>query len=384
MPLHRTALGRSIGRRIGRTHALVFAVALALRAWLWSRTGSLVVRDAHRYIEWCGQLSASTLFGSRALVYSGYWLPYCGWLRATGEFVDGWVALQVVLSALACVLVCETARLLVDARAGLVAGLLLAVQWEVYKWVVRPQSEFMLAFAVALALWRLTAYHLSATRRNRVLALAALGFVALVRPNGLVIVLGYLAYDFLPASSGRRLNLFFPAPVNVALAGALGSFALYRLSFGLYHGNTVLSPWKEGVVITPERFVYDYTPAPADGVVEFLVRNAEHVVAIAGLRGLWFFAPVLPGWSVAHAVKTGVTLTPLTVLGLLGVYRAARTDRELLVLWGTPLAMVVLTAMAVWVAGWRNFLGPAAVVYALFAGYFVSAAGRSRRVPLPD
>jgi hypothetical protein len=34
--------------------------------------------------------------------------------------------------------------------------------------------------------------------------------------------------------------------------------------------------------------------------------------------------------------------------------------------------MVVLTVMATWVPGWRNFLGPAVVVYALFAGYYVA------------
>lgn len=364
-------LGR-LHRRVRAEHVALFAFALALRARLWYRVGPLVARDATRYVAWCGDLPAS-LVESHSAVYVGYWLPYCGWLTVTGGNVDGWVLVQLALSAVTVVLVYETARVLVTNTAGVVAGVLLAVQWEVYKWVIRPQSEFMLTFVVALALWRLSVYHLDATRRNRVFALASMAWVATVRPNGLVIVLAYVCWDFFPGSSDRRLDLFFPARANLALAAGLALAVAYRLSFGLYRGNTLLSPWKEGVVVTPAQVVYEYDPAATNGVLAFFGRNLEHVAAIAVLRGLYFFRPVMPNWSGSHALRTGLTLAPLTVVGLLGVALAARRDRVLLRLWGTTLAAVVLTAMAVWVAGWRNFLGPAAVVYALFAGYFLSA-----------
>ncbi|WP_436926478.1 glycosyltransferase family 39 protein [Halosimplex amylolyticum] len=363
-----------------RDATAIFLVALVLRGWVWSNTGTMVVRDATRYLAWCNEFSLGTLFGTRALVYSGYWLPYCGWLRATGEYVHGWVGVQIGLSALSCVLVYATGRHLVGRSAGLVAGGALAVQWEVYRWAARPQSEFMLTFAVALALWRLAHYHTTPTTRNRLLALGTLGFAALVRPNGLPIVAAYLLYDLLPATSDHRLNLGFPAKINLALVGGLVAAIAYRLQFGWARGS-MLFHWREGIVITPDRFVYDYAPAPASGVVDFFVANAEHVVAIATLRGLWFFSPIMPGWSESHALRAMVTLGPLFVLAVLGIHAAVvREQWDLLVLWVTPLVAVVVTAMGIWVAGWRNFLGPAVVVYALFAGYYVSLTRWPERV----
>lgn len=363
-----------------RDRLAVFLFALALRGWVWHDVGTHVVRDATRYVTWCNEFSLGTLFGTRALVYSGYWLPYCGWLRATGGWVHGWVGVQVVLSALTPVLAYAVARHHVDRAAGLVAGLALAAQLEVFRWAARPQSEFMLTFAVALALWRLGRYHTDPTTRNRALALGALGFAALVRPNGLLIVGAYLLYDLLPASSGRRLNLGFPARVNLGILGTVAAAIAYRLQFGWARGS-VLFHWKEGIVITPDRFVYEYTPRSAGGLIDFFVANADHVAAIMTLRGVWFFSPVMPGWSTWHALKAGVTLTPLLAVATLGLWTAVRRRAwDLLILWGTPLVAVVTTAMAIWVAGWRNFLGPAAVVYALFAGYYVSTTSWPRRV----
>lgn len=358
----------------------VFVVALSLRAWTWADVGTRVLRDATRYVTWCSELSLGTLFGTRALAYAGYWLPYCGWLRASGGSVRGWIGIQVVLSALVCVLVYTTGRHLVDRTAGLVAGTVLAFQWEVFRWATRPQSEFMLTFAVALALWRLGHYHRTPTRRNRLLTLGSLGFVALVRPNGLPIVGAYLLYDLFPSGSDRRLNIGFPAPVTACLLGTIVAAIGYRLQFGWARGSALFH-WRNGIVITPDRFVYAYTPESATGVVDFFLANAEHVVAIATLRGVWFFSPLMPGWSASHALKTGLTLTPLTLLAMLGLWTAVRQRTwDLLVLWGTTLAAVVATAMAIWVAGWRNFLGPAVVVYSLFAGYYVSQTDWPQRV----
>jgi len=358
----------------------LFLFAFALRAWVWAGSGTRVVRDATRYVTWCHDLSVGTLLGTRALVYSGYWLPYCGWLRVTGDYVHGWVGFQVALSALSCVLVYATARRLVGRPAGLAAGGALAVQYEVFRWAVRPQSEVMLTVALALSLWRLAHYHTTPTTRNRLLALASLGFVALVRPNGLPIAGAYLLYDLLPASSDQRPNLGVPATVNFAVVVGLVAAIAYRLQFGWAKGS-MLYHWREGIVVTPERVVYAYDPAVAEGVVRFFVANAEHVVAIALMRAGWFFVPVMPGWSTSHALKGALTLTPLMVFAGLGICAAVRRrEWDLLALWATPLVAVVATAMGIWVAGWRNFLGPAAVVYALFAGYFVSLTDWPHRV----
>lgn len=365
-------------RTLPSDELVIFVAALLLRAELLLDVSPRVVRDGHRYVEWCADASLGTLFGTRALLYAGYWLPYCGFSKATGGWIDGWVAVQMVLSALTCVLVYRAGELLVDRWAGFVAGGAFVFQWEVYRWVTRAQSEFAMAFVLALALWRLAAYHTDATRRNRVLALASLGLVGLTRPNGLPIVVGYLAWDMWPASSDRRLNIAFSAPVNAGIAGLVVGLMWYRLRFGWAKGSA-LAHWKMGTIITPDRLVYRYTPESAEGLA-FFVANAEHVVSIAVLRAVWFFSPVMPGYSLNHAVKSSVTLTPILIGAVLGIRLAYKRDRQLLVYWGTPLVMVLLTAVATWVAGWRNFLGPAAIVYALFTGYYVTESPWSERL----
>lgn len=353
---------------------LIFLAALGLRAEQWVDVGPRVVRDGHRYINWCGDLSVATVLGSKAPLYAGYWVPYCGWLRATGGFVEGWVAIQVVLSALTPVLVYLAGRELVGRWAGVVAGGAVVVQLEVYRWALRAQSEFALTLAVALALWRLTAYHTTPTGRNRMLALASLGFVAITRPNGLPIVAGYLAWDLLTDWSDRQLDLTFSAPITIAVGVSLVALMYYRLREGWAKGPA-LAHWKAGTIITPDRLVYHYEPVEPGGLLAFFLANTEHVVSIALLRVAWFFSPVMPGYGTRHAMTATVTLAPLLVGAVLGIRLAWRRDRQLLVLWGTPLAMVVLTVMVTWVPGWRNFLGPAVVVYALFAGYYVAESG---------
>lgn len=366
------------GERTSRDAAVIFLAALLLRLDQWFTWGPRVVRDGHRYVEWCSSLSVETVFGSRALLYTGYWIPYCGWLKATGGYVDGWVALQVVLSAVTCVFVYQAGSAFVGRWTGVVAGGAFVFQYEVYRWVTRAQSEFAMAFVFALALWQLARYHESPSRRNRLLALGALGWVAITRPNGLPIVAGYFAYDLFPSSSERRLDLTFSAPVNFGVLGTTVALMAYRLQFGWAEGSA-LAHWKLGTVITPDRLVYEYTPRPGEGLA-FFVANAEHVVSIAVLRAVWFFSPVMPGFSTRHAVIATLSLGPLLVGTVLGIRTALARDRRLLVFWGTPLAMLVLTSVATWVPGWRNFLGPAAVVYALFTGYYVSETGWPQRL----
>mgnify|MGYP006277700623 CR=1 FL=1 len=360
-------------------HVAIFLAAVLARGLWWLQVGTIFGGDAPRYINWCTEFSLGTLFGTRAIVYSGYWLPYCGWLNLSGGWIDGWIGVQLLLSALTCVVVYETGRYLLGNTAGLVAGGLFVVQWQVFRWFVRPQSEFMMAFVFAVAMWRLVHYHTTPTTRNRLLALASLGLVAIVRPNGLPIVFGYLVWDFFPEDSARRLGLFFSSKVNLAIAGVIVSGIAYRLYFGWSRGSgSILVHWRDGIIVTPERVVYEYTPAAADSILEFFVVNLPHVLVIVFLRAVWFFSPVFPTWSTGHMIQTGLTLTPLLIGAALGIYTAARHDRDLLILWGTPLVMMVVTAMGTWVAGWRNFLGPAAVVYALFTGYYVA-----RLDPLP-
>lgn len=362
-------------RRVERKQldwAAIFLVAIAARLAYWFVSGTRVVGDANGALRFCEMASIGELVAyQHTVVYSGFQLPYCGFLSATGGFVDGWVILQVVLSALSCVLLYETGRLLVDRTAGLVAGFSFALVWEVFHWVVRPMSEPIFTIVAVVVLWRLAVYETNPTGRNRALAAGVLLYLALTRPNGLPIVAGYLLWDTLFESDESRLGVFPRRSINVALIGLLGVLAVYRL---LDDGAFLpVQRWARGLVVTGHVY-YDYTPVATESALSFVLFNVHHIVIISALRVAWFFSPVLPGWSTPHVVLSLVTLLPLILGGLVGSYSVFREERVLFKLWVTPVVMIVLTAMLLWVAGSRNFLGPAVASFALLSGYLVSDA----------
>lgn len=364
--------------------AAIFVLALGGRFAYWFMAGTRVVGDATGALAFCDIVSPSALLGFKhTIVYSGFQLPYCAYINLTGGYVDGWVVLQILLSAVSCVLLYETGRLLVDRLAGLIAGLSFALLWEVFHWVVRPMSEPVFTIVMIVALWRLAIYEVAGSRRNRLLAAGALLYLGITRPNGLPIVAGYLLWDTLFDAEEWRLDVFSSRAVNAGFILLFGGLALYRMLEG---GELIpINRLAIGEVVTGH-VTYNYTPVMADSAAGFLIRNAPHVVTIVLLRGLWFFAPILPGWSVPHIVLTMSTLFPLIVGGLAGIYRTARHERRLFVLWVTPILMSVLTAMVMWVAGSRNFLGPSAACFALLTGYMLSTKlpGLAERVPAVD
>jgi len=367
-----------------RDWILIFFIALSGRVSYWFVAGTRVVGDATGALDFCNMASLSTLFSfQHTAVYSGFQLPYCGYIYVTNGFVDGWVVLQIVLSAVSCVLLYETGRLLVDRVTGLFAGLSFALTWEVFHWVVRPMSEPVFTIVTVVVLWRLAVYETEPTRRNRALAMGTLLYLAITRPNGLPIVAGYVLWDTVFKSDNLRLNVFPSRKVNVALIAVFGGLALYRLTgvFGLLgSGEGLLKRWQRGLIVTGHVW-YDYStgfiyssrdPLPGRTATTLSAVGLHHIIIISVLRGLWFFSPILPGWSIPHVALSMVTLFPLIVGGIVGSYVVARRDRTLFKLWVTPIIMIVLTAMITWVAGSRNFLGPAVACFSLLTGYLVS------------
>lgn len=362
----------------------IFFLALAARLAYWFAAGTRVVGDAKGALRFCEMMSIGELVAYKhTLVYSGFQLPYCGFLSATGGFVDGWVMLQIGLSALSCVLLYETGRILIDRPAGLVAGLSFALVWEVFHWVVRPMSEPVFTIVAVVVLWRLALYESNPSKRNRAIAAGTLLYLAITRPNGLPIVAGYLLWDTLYKSDESRLGVFPRRSINVALIGLLGVLAIYRL---LDDGALLpIQRWSRGLVVTGHVY-YDYTPVATESPLSFLLYNLHHVLIISVLRVAWFFSPILPGWSTPHVALSMITLFPLTLGGLVGSYKVFRKDKVLFRMWVTPIVMIVLTALLLWVAGSRNFLGPAVACFSLLTGYLVPKEIRRVRItslPLP-
>jgi tetratricopeptide (TPR) repeat protein len=200
--------------------AAVFAVALLVRAAVLAQlAGSPVTQfligDAATYDAWARDLLANGWLG-REVFYQTPLYPY---LMAALYAVAGpdpmlVRVVQVVLGAGSCALLARAGRDLLGPRAGLVAGLLLALYPPAVYFDVLIQKSSVDAFLLCLALAALARGLVRPSVARFAGAGLALGVLLLSRENALLVVLAAAVF----------LLLFFraePLPRRAAWAGAV-------------------------------------------------------------------------------------------------------------------------------------------------------------------
>jgi len=345
-------------------------VALGLRYSYWIVDGTRVVGDSTGYLRICNQGNFIEILSTHEVVYIGFTYPYCAFLGLPGGTIDGWIAIQIVLSAASCVVLYEIGRSLMNRYAGIVAGLALAVTYQGFHYINRPQTQVFFTVVFVGTLWALTKYLAEPSRKTRVLALGTMSYMAITRPNGVAYAVGFFLLDLLFRNPRHRLNLFFSRAVNLAVMGVLTVLG----SMKLFLARDLFLPilfWKRRVIVTGHlRYPFELQESASN--VLFVLLNIHHIVAMAVLRGVWFFIPILPGWSTPHVLVNLVTLAPLTLGGLLAIPHVIRHEKRIAKLCLPPLVMVLLIVMALWVPGPRKFLGPIIAVYGLLTGYLLT------------
>lgn len=369
-------LRESLSTPRSQQYIVIFLAALTARLVYWRFAGTQVIGDANAALRRCEQIftTPELVFLTRDVLYSGFNIPYCTALNVFGLAPTHWVGVQAVLSALACVLVFDTGRRVVNPLAGWVAGLGFVPLWETFRWIVRPQSEMLFTFYVALVLWQMARYFEQKTTRNRRVLGVCFAVLAVSRPFGFPMVLGWLAYELLPLSHPRRFDFIRSRTIAAVLAvvGVVGMLAVVTLFHEDYNIIYFLS---RGTVVTGGVFEYQYTPRPADEFWPFIFLNIDNLAIMASLRIVWFFIPIVPRWSTAHILLNLVTLAPLIAGGLVGIYYAIQQRRlDILQMWLTPLAAVLLVIAATYLDGGFNYRAQMTPVFALFTGYAVGSS----------
>jgi 4-amino-4-deoxy-L-arabinose transferase-like glycosyltransferase len=350
---------------------LVGGLALAFRLAFWFFEGTEVIGDSNKFLRECVNFSLVHHVTTKDLIYSGFFFPYCGFINLPGGTIDGWIAIQVFLSAVSCVLLYDIGRRLMNRYAGLIAGVALAVTWQGFHYIHRPQSQVFFTVIVVTTLWLLVRYRSEPTRRNRHLAFGAMGYMAFTRPNGVAFVAGFALLDFVFRQPRYRLDLFFSRLVNGVVFGVVGILALLRLQ--VFSSNTFLPIqfWSRRVIVTGH-IQYPYALQEVPTALSYIVSNGHHIVAMAVLRLVWFLIPILPGWSLSHILLNLLTLAPLTVCAVVAIPHVIREETEIAKICLPPLAMTLLIVMLLWVPGPRKFLGPIIAIYGLLTGYLLT------------
>lgn len=302
-------------------------------------------------------------------------VPFCGAYHATGQRLWVWVLVQIALYATGVVMLYRIGREVQGPTTGIVAAVGAALLWETFRFTRRTQSDTVFIVALVFAVYALT-------RRvngdgGRVPVFVGFGLVALTRPVGLAVVLGWVTLAALPEESRFHLPVGLDRRLVAAsvlvIVTAMYSSGMVSLTGGLDFNLHWF--WERGIVVThttEPTYHYGFTPRPSDDLLTFVLFNLDHLIIMGLLRVAWVFVPVLSRWSTFHILVNVVTVTPVVLLGLLGVYDAVDArDRKPLVLWFVPLLMLLGVIAVTWLDGGFNYRAPISVLLALFAGYAI-------------
>lgn len=364
----------------------LFLLALLPRAGYWWLKGTRLSPDSHSYIAACETLAASPLsyLGTqRGLLFSGFTVPFCGVWTATGGFPTAWVAIQILLSSLAVVLVFDATRRLVDFRSGVVAGLAMAGLFETFSWSIYVLSDTLFVFGVSVSIWALVRHRQEPRPRTRSAALACLGFTAIARPFGAPLVAAWLLLDVLPDRyADYRLHLL-PRRVaaGLAVAGLVGVVAFVSIYQSRLLADYVLPYYTQGIVVHDDpTFTYAYDAAPAGSLVGFVLANWPHLVAISALRVAALFLPVVGRFSLLHNVVNLLTLAPLLVGSAIAIFEQFRRRETAIYVLLVPLLVLTGIVALTWVDfDWR-YRAPLGPAFAVLTGYAVGRNAHLRRL----
>ncbi|QLH76842.1 glycosyltransferase family 39 protein [Halosimplex rubrum] len=365
----------------------LFSIAILARWSYWLQDRTRINPSSEVFLGICRGLSTSPLEAHHTILaqgsggywyfFSGYWVPMCGIHSVSGP--DAVVIAQILLSSGTVLLVADTARRYLDVRTAIVAGLPMSALADTFAWTTRLLSDTAFTFAVVAAVWQLTRYDERPTNRNRFLVYAALGYLAVVKVQGLPIVLAYLAWDLLPDRYDLSYGLYpyqRAALVIAALAVPLVAIIavpawVNYVSHHLYSGT---------VVQFDDTFRYAYTPRGTGSEFRFVAQNLDHLFVLFVLKVTFLWLPVIDRFSLLHNAVNVVTLAPTIGLGWTGLVLAARERPALARTAGTPLVVLTLLVGATFVDFSWGYRAPMTPPLVVLGSYALHRAAREVRV----
>src|SRR3954469_24327260 len=232
-----------------RNAAIIFSIALALRllnVWQLRRSPlfDVLMGDAHGYDEWARRIAGGEWIG-REVFYQAPLYPYVlGVIYSVlGPSLLAVRICQALIGSASCVLLGSAASRFLSSRAGLIAGIGLAIYAPAIFFDGLIQKSVLDLFFLSLALWLLSVLVDDPRRLGIWLALGlSMGALSLTRENALVliaVVVGWAATRRIPWPGRARVIGVFVAglatvlvPVAVRNYVVGGGFYLTTSQFG--------------------------------------------------------------------------------------------------------------------------------------------------------
>jgi hypothetical protein len=315
----------------------------------------------------------------------GFLIPYCFTVEVAG--VRPWLIIQILLWSIAVVALYRAGSILFDETTGFLAGLGIALTWETFRFAVRPQTDLMLLFAVALCFWALARYYHSETRKNMILVVGVVTLALISRPLSIPIVFGWIIWKMSeyraefsvnPRKMSRRVMGLTIGALGVGLF-TIQRFFVQRLlrpapTASINWRQGLAGSWYHGIIVThpgEPTIQYLYQPEPAGQMLKWMLLNIEHIVVMGLMRMAAFFIPLLPRWSTFHIVVNAVTILPFIIGTFLGARHLIKNGKTRIAgLLLAPIVGSLITVAIIFVDGGFNYRAPATLSFVLLTAYW--------------
>lgn len=209
-----------------------------------------LVGDAVAYHAWAQRIASGDWLGTEGF-YQAPLYPYvlAVWMRVFGESIAAIRALQAILGAIACGLLCIGATRLWGRTVGVVAGLMLALYGPAVFFDGIVQKASLTGF-LTCSLFAATTWHLTAPRRIAALAVGTIaGLLSITRENAMiwvVLLAGWLVVRAVRDRSTWKQVIAFALGVGLVLVpvglrnwkvGGEWSISTFQAGPNFYIGN---------------------------------------------------------------------------------------------------------------------------------------------------
>lgn len=349
-------LMRQERRHVWLYGGLLALLWVAMQSSLLGLSGISEGGDTPRYLKAAESILSGVLPRGKALSYLGYdfFVTPFVWL---GLEIRAVAIAQILLSGLAVFVMYRLGEQLYDYRVGFTAALLYIIYPDIHYWnlIIYSDSLFtsMVVISVYLVICRFQGWSMA-------LAIIAVVFACLIRPNGVALALAVWVYLFYYLLANER----YMALGMVAVVSALAFPVLFDIAGKMLSHEQVLRHYASGVVIwgyeanalTPDTPIssqgYSHpTTNPLLAVALFAMEHPGYFAKLAGAKLFYFFGHVRPYFSNWHNLLALVVLIPVYGLGVLGIFNSSHSHRHavvLLVAFCFFQAMIIALTFADW------------------------------------
>jgi tetratricopeptide (TPR) repeat protein len=301
---------------------VIFAVAFTLRLihiWQIRRSPffTVLMGDARGYDEWAQRIASGDWIGHDVFYQSPlypYFLGSIYWL--VGRSLMFVRVLQAAIGSCSCVLLAMAAGRLFSTRAGLVAGLMLAIYAPAIFFDGLLQKSVLDVFFVCLALWLIAEITTTSSQSWPWLALGlALGALSLTRENAVVLIVVILGWAILrfPLRASAVLTLgvavvLLPVAIRNSIVGGGLYVTTWQFGPNFFIGN---HPGADGTYqsLRYGRGAPEYEQRDASELAEYALHRKLAPTEVSGFwtaRALAFIASEPGAWLKLMARKVAL------------------------------------------------------------------------------